>query len=130
MTHPHVVVWLDHREARIIDYSPDDVHQVHVHARNGQRALHHKAGAVGSGHAKDDHHYFDEIVTAIGNAAEVLIVGPGTAKTAFHKDLQHRHGQMSTRVVGVESLDHPSDNQLLAYAKKYFKRVDALRGDG
>jgi hypothetical protein len=30
-------------------------------------------------------------------------------------------------VVGVESLDHPSDGELLAYAKKYFTRVDGLR---
>lgn len=130
MTHPHVVVWLDHREARIIDYSPDDVHQVNVRAGNGQRSLHHKAGSVGSGHAKDDHHYFDEIVAAVGTAVEVLIVGPGNAKTAFHKDLQQRHAQVAKRVVGVESVDHPSDNQLLAFAKQYFKRVDALRGDG
>jgi hypothetical protein len=32
-------------------------------------------------------------------------------------------------VVGVETTDHPSVDQLLAYARKYFKRIDALRGN-
>ena len=34
------------------------------------------------------------------------------------------------RVVAIESVDHPSDRELLAFAKKYFKKVDALRGEG
>jgi hypothetical protein len=65
MTHPHAVVWLDHREARIIDYSLDDVHQVRVRHDGAERQVHHHAGSVGSGHAKDDHHYFDQIVAAL-----------------------------------------------------------------
>ena len=35
---------------------------------------------------------------------------------------------MQKRVVGVETLDHPSDRELLAYARKYFRRVDSLLG--
>jgi hypothetical protein len=44
-------------------------------------------------------------------------------------DLEKRHATVAKQVVGVESLDHPSDGELLAFAKRYFKRVDALRGD-
>ncbi len=127
MTYPHAVVWLDHREARIIDYSLDDVHQVRVRHDGAERQVHHRAGSVGSGHAKDDHHYFDQIVAALGDAREVLVVGPAGTKTSFHKELEARHRDIARRVVGVESLDHPSDGELLAYAKKYFTRVDGLR---
>jgi hypothetical protein len=31
--------------------------------------------------------------------------------------------------VGIETVDHPTDGQLLAYAKKYFAKADALKGD-
>jgi hypothetical protein len=31
--------------------------------------------------------------------------------------------------VGVETVDHPTDPQLLAFAKKYFLKVDNMRGD-
>jgi len=30
-------------------------------------------------------------------------------------------------VVGIETVDHPSDAQLLAYAKKSFTRIDHLK---
>lgn len=126
MTNPHAVVWLDHREARIIDYSLDDVHQVKVRHDGASKQVHHRAGSVGSGHAKDDHHYFDQIVAALGNAQEILIVGPASTKGSFHKDLEARHRDVAKRVVGVEPLDHPSVGELLAYAKKYFKRVDGM----
>ncbi|MEZ5247858.1 MAG: hypothetical protein R2713_01160 [Ilumatobacteraceae bacterium] len=33
---------------------------------------------------------------------------------------------MAKKVLGIEALDHPSDGQLLAFAKQYFRRVDAL----
>lgn len=126
MTHPHAVVWLDHREARIIDYSLDEVHQAKVRHDGASRQVHHRAGSVGSGRAKDDHHYFDQIVEALGDAQEILLVGPANTKNAFHKDLDARYRDVAQRVVGVESLDHPSDGELLAYARKYFKRVDGM----
>jgi stalled ribosome rescue protein Dom34 len=128
MTFQHAIVWLDHHDARIIDFTFDDQHLVAVHSENGPRKLHRKAMVIGSGKAKEDHHFFDEIVAAIGSAQEVLLVGPGTAKLEFEKDLAKRHAEVAKRIVGMEPLDHPSDGQLLAFARKYFKRYDALQG--
>ena len=128
MTFQHAIVWLDHHDARIIDFTFDDQHLVAVHSENGPRKLHRKAMVIGSGKAKEDHHFFDEIVAAIGSAQEVLLVGPGTAKLEFEKDLSKRHAGVAKRIVGMEPLDHPSDGQLLAFARKYFKRYDALQG--
>ena len=34
---------------------------------------------------------------------------------------------LETKVVGIETVDHPSDGQLVAFAKKYFKRSDGMR---
>jgi stalled ribosome rescue protein Dom34 len=73
--------------------------------------------------------FFDEVAKAVGDSPEILVTGPGTAKVSFMTDLEKRHAQVAKQVVGVESLDHPSDAELLAFAKRYFKRVDALRGD-
>jgi len=30
-------------------------------------------------------------------------------------------------IVGVETVDHPSDEQLVAYARKYFKAKDLMQ---
>lgn len=32
------------------------------------------------------------------------------------------------KIVGVETVDHPTDAQVLAYAKTYFNRIDKMRG--
>ena len=31
--------------------------------------------------------------------------------------------------MGVETVDHPSDGQLLDFARRWFKPVDQMRGD-
>jgi hypothetical protein len=36
---------------------------------------------------------------------------------------------VAQKILGVETVDHPTDPQLLAYAKKCFLRIDALKGD-
>lgn len=129
MTMPHAVIWMDHREAHIVEFALDEHHEHKVRQHGGPRALHRQASSVGSGNAPVDHKYFDEVVAALGDTREILIAGPGTAKIEFKADLDARHKAVADRVVGVETLDHPTDKQLLAFAKKYFVRVDNMLGD-
>lgn len=135
MSYQHAVVWLDHLHAVVIDFSLDKDHVQFVESGTAQRQVHRKAGPMDSGKAPsgnkaaEDKAFHEDIVKAIGDAREILICGPGMAKNAFRKELEHRHPQMAKLVVAVETTDHPSVDQLLSYARKYFKRVDALRGD-
>ena len=129
MSHIHAVVWLDHREAKVIDFSFDDKHVVNVHHKGGHRQVHHRAGATGSGHANDDGHFFDAIVAALGDAQEILVTGPGTAKAGFREHVAKRHADVAKKIVGIENADHPSEGELLAFARKYFRRVDNMLGD-
>jgi stalled ribosome rescue protein Dom34 len=127
MSLQHAVVWLDHHRAVVIDFSRDAEHVHIVPSSTEQRQIHRRSGGTGQ-KATDDRQFFDDIVAAIGDAREILVVGPGSAKTEFKKDLDKRHAKVAGLVVGVESADHPSVDDLLASARKYFKRVDALRG--
>ena len=63
---------------------------------------------------------------AVADVREILITGPGTAKLAFRRYVDQRHHELARRIVGVETLDHPSDAELAAYGRKYFRRVDQL----
>jgi stalled ribosome rescue protein Dom34 len=128
MSYPHVIVWMDHQKATVIDYSTEDQHVVRVVSEH-PRQIHRKSGPMGSGKAPDDRQFFDDVASAIADAQEILISGPGNAKVSFMTDLDKRHPKTAASVVGVESLDHPSDGELLAFAKRYFRRIDALRGD-
>jgi stalled ribosome rescue protein Dom34 len=126
MSDVHAIVWLDHQGARIASFSLDSSHVIEVHSHSTGRRIHHKSGAIGSGKAADDHDFFDEIAASLDGLREVLIAGPGNAKTAFETYIKSRHADLAHRVVGVETLDHPIDSELLNHARKYFKAHDQL----
>jgi stalled ribosome rescue protein Dom34 len=132
MSHYHAVVWIDHAEAHVMHISPDDVESSVLRPANPHRKLHHKrgadkGGAVGSGRAPEDQQFYHDVVEALKGAQEILIVGPANAKLSLVKHIHSYDQQMSDKVIGVESIDHPSDAQLVAYARKYFVAVDRMR---
>jgi stalled ribosome rescue protein Dom34 len=130
MSFMHAVIWLDHRHAQVIAFSPSEVDKTVVRHAGGHRQIHHRSGSVGAGHAGDDAAFFDEVVAAVGDTAEVLVVGPGTAKTGFRRHVDEHHRRFAQRIVGVEAVDHPGDGELLAFARRHFVRVDRMLGTG
>lgn len=125
-THFHAVVWMDHREARIFHFSAEDADKVVIHPDRPSRHLHHKAGSVGAGKAGEDRRFFAAIEKELAGAGAVLLTGPGAAKHEFRKHAQAHAPQLARRIVGVETLDHPSDGQLLGHARTYFKAADRM----
>ncbi|MBM3489009.1 MAG: hypothetical protein FJX68_00945 [Alphaproteobacteria bacterium] len=55
------------------------------------------------------------------------MVGPGTAKLALMRHLHGHAPAVERKVVAVETVDHPSDGQVVAYARKYFDAADRMR---
>jgi len=56
-----------------------------------------------------------------GTDDRVLLVGPGVAKNHFVSYLEEHHQKkLANRIVGTEAMDHPSDAQIVAFARKYF----------
>ncbi len=55
------------------------------------------------------------------------MVGPAKAKLELIRYL-HKHAHaLGTKVVGVETVDHPTDGQLVAYARTYFVAADRMK---
>jgi stalled ribosome rescue protein Dom34 len=126
MSHYHAVVWLDHNEARVMHITPDDVEKSVVHPANPPRHLQRKRGSVSGSRQPEDQHYYHEVVDALKGAEEILVVGPGHAKLELIKHI-HAHDQaFAGKLVGVETVDHPGDAQLVAYARKYFVAKDRM----
>lgn len=126
MSHTHAVVWIDHSEAHIMQISPDDVENSLIKPANPHQHLHHKRGAVGFGRAPEDQHYYHEVVEALRGTKEILVVGPSNAKLNLIKHIYAHDHTLTDRVIGVETVDHPSDAQLVAYARKYFEAADRM----
>ncbi|MBI1889825.1 MAG: translational machinery protein [Burkholderiales bacterium] len=116
----HVVVWLDQAEAHIIHFNREE-----ASAELVKSSFHHLKAGVGAQHGSSEQAaYLEEVVKTLADADEILIVGPGLEKLTLVKYLLKHHHGVSEKVVGVETVDHPSDGQLLAYARKYFVRAD------
>lgn len=128
MSHRHAVVWVDHSEAHILFIDPADLEKEVVAA--GQHPhVHHKRGAMGPGKSAEDQHYYHGVAEALGDVQEILITGPGQAKLELFKHMQHHDPVVAGRVVGIESADHPTDGQLAAHARHYFRAKDRMLGD-
>lgn len=123
MSFNHAVVWLDQAEAHVIHFTRDAAESEVIKTTS----QHKKAGVVGNNRAEEDTTFMDEIVVAITDAKEILIVGPGMEKLAFMRHMNSNHVGTADKVVSVETVDHPNDGQLLAYARKYFVKEEMMR---
>jgi hypothetical protein len=121
--HIHALVWIDRHEAKIFRFDSEISEATH-HVLRGEHSpahLHHKANSIGSGHVPVNHAYLEKVAVNIGDARAILIVGPSSAKQELYKHLERHHDALLSRVVGVETLDHPGDGPLLAHAAKAFR---------
>lgn len=127
MSHYHAVIWIDHHEARVFHFSPTDVDQLVLHPHNPTKHIHHKANTIGSGHAPEDQDFFQAVAESVVDAGAILITGPANAKTELVKHIHRHMPKMMSAIAAVETVDHPSDAALVAYARKYFKAEDRMR---
>ncbi|MEO6600977.1 MAG: translational machinery protein [Polyangiaceae bacterium] len=120
MKHRHAAVWLDHNEAKIYQVEPKGFELSKVSAPH-----HHvKKKADEQGKHAGQQVFFGDIATQLKDSEELLIVGPSSAKLDFIRYLHKHEHELEARVLGVETLDHPTDGQLVAYVRHYFKAVD------
>jgi stalled ribosome rescue protein Dom34 len=123
----HAIVWIDHREAKVFHFNATEVDRMILHPHNPTRHIHHKANAIGSGDAPVDQEFFEQVTEAIADAKTILITGPTSAKSELAAHVARRHPDIAHCVVGVETIDHPSDGALIAVARLYFKADDRSR---
>ncbi len=126
-SHYHAVVWIDHHEARIFCFNPTEIDRLVIHPHDPTRHIHHKAGSIGSGHASEDQAFFHAVVPAITGAGAVMITGPANAKTELVKHINRHDPRLIDRLAGIETVDHPSDDALIAHARHYFRAADRMR---
>jgi stalled ribosome rescue protein Dom34 len=129
VTHSHAVAWIDHHEAHIIHFNLDESEASTVKSHAPHRHLHHKSGSSGAGHDKPDTAYLTAVAAAIADAGEILIAGPANAKNELMHYLKQHHADVAKKVAGVETVDHPSEGELLKFARKYFLSSDRMRSN-
>ncbi len=123
--HAHAVVWIDHREARVFHVGLSRSDEVVMHSHLPEQHIHHKANSIGSGHTQEDTNFLKQTVVTIRDAEQIVLLGPSTEKLVLHNYIREHEPKLASRIVAVESTDHPTDRQIIAHAKQFFKFVPA-----
>jgi stalled ribosome rescue protein Dom34 len=116
----HALVWIDHREAKVFHFDAENSQEVIVRNSHAHQNLHHKANSGDSGHVPVDKEYLRRVVAEVAAAGAILIVGPGSAKTELRTYALRDRPDVASKISAVETLDHPTDRQLLAFGRKFF----------
>lgn len=130
MNYYHAAVWLDHNKARIFHVGAEDYEEVTINSPQAHTQLHRRSGpGAESGHrAAEDQRYYHDVARALAGAEAILVLGPSTAKHELKKHIQQHDPKLDAKIVGVEPMDHPSDRQLVAHVRGYFRARDEMRG--
>lgn len=116
----HSVVWIDHTEAHVVMFDRE-----HVQAQRIKSRSHHKH----QGKAGDNAAFFADTAKALAGSHEVLLTGPGLARTEFRDWCKSHQPTVAAAVVDSVPSDHPTDGQLTAMARQYFKKFDNMAAD-
>ena len=127
MTRPyHAIVWIDQREAKVFHFNSSGVDRMILHPHRPTRHIHRNANtSVGCGLLLDD-----EFFERVAEAKAILITGPDGAKSEVAAHLTRHHPETAGCVVGVETIEHPSDGALTAVVRLYFNPKDSSQPGG
>ena len=118
----HAVVFVDHQQAQVLQFDAE-----HMRAEKIKAHTHHTK-QHGS-RARSEHAFFGHVCDALQGIAEVLVTGPRTGLSDFRHHVEKHRPQTARLIVGYETVDHPSDRQLVALARQYFLRHDRMAGE-
>jgi len=78
-------------------------------------------------HGTADQHFLDDVAKALTGAHEILVIGPAQTKQEFAGHVREKYPPLGKAIVAIESADHPTDAQVLDYARRHFPSLDRLR---
>ena len=116
------IIWLDSEKAQTFALTPTGIEKSHL-KKSGVE--HHTRDKNDKTTDSDLQHFYRDLAAKLSGAKKLLIMGPGLGKTHFNSYLESHHsGGLAKAVIGVENSDHPTDNQILASARGFFKVYD------
>lgn len=123
----NAVVWLDHVKAHVIHFDKDAAESESLKTHSTHPHPHQKHGDDSHAAEDDNTAFFTDIAAALQDTQQILVVGPGGEKAAFVKYLTDSVPAVAQMVKATETVDHPSDGQLLAYARKHFVAAGGMQ---
>jgi hypothetical protein len=118
-------IWIDHRKSVIVSIT-DKGEETRLIESSMEKHVRY-SGAAQEDSAEDQrdtrftgylNKYYDQIISCIGDAESILILGPGEAKVELEKRLERE--ALSGRVIGIETVDKMTNRQIAAKVRRHF----------
>jgi stalled ribosome rescue protein Dom34 len=117
-------VWIDGSQARIFHVRPDAFDESTVESPNLHVHRHPKDQLTRAhGHPDDEHHFFHDVASHLAESERILLLGPSVTKLHFLRYLRSKAPTLEARIVGVETVGHPTDRQIAAHVREYFQHA-------
>ncbi len=117
----HAVAFVDHQSAQVFQFSSEQVLERKVHTHLHYTRQH------GSG-VRSEHEFFGQVCDAFDGIAEVLVVGGHKGLADFRHYVDKHRPLTAKHIVDYQVVDHPTDNELVALARKHFVKYDRMAG--
>ena len=121
MTLFHAVVRTDHQAAEVVQFDTDQVLAQKLKAHPHDTPQHHSG-------VRTEHEFFGHVCDALDGISEVLVTGTHTAVGDFKHYVDKHRPHVATQILGYEIVDHPTQNQLVALARKFFAHHNQMAG--
>lgn len=115
------VVFVDHHHAQVLQFDAEHVQEKKLHEH--QHVTRQHASGVRSEHA-----FFGQVCDALEGVTQVLITGGHQGLADFRHFVDTHRPQTAKHIVGYEVVGHPSENELVVIARKYFAQVGLMAG--
>lgn len=117
MTTQHAVVRIDHHSAEVLQFDAEHVQSQKIKEHAHHTRKHHSA-------VRSEHEFFAAVCDAVAGVPEVLVAGGHQALSDFRHYVDKHRATLAPKIVGYETVDRPTSNQLVALARQYFLKYD------
>jgi len=117
----HAVLWIDHQHAQVLRLQADSTQVQKI------KAHHHQTHQHGS-EVRTEHEFFGTVCDSLSDVKEVLVTGSHQAQADFRHYVNKHRPHVAPRIAGWETVDHPTEGQLAALARKFFVAHDRMAG--
>ncbi len=118
------IVWMDSREAHVFRFGAGDLERDQLRADRPFLKVNHRAGAMRAGRPAADLDFLDRIIDSLRGTHLWCLAGPDSTKDDLvdyldkYKDRDGHIAQLRLHLLGVASMDRPSDGDLIRQARQ------------
>jgi hypothetical protein len=104
-----------------VQFDAEQVQSQRIRAHNHPTGQHNSA-------VRAEHEFFGDVCDALAGVQQVLVTGSHTATADFKHYAEKHRPAFAPQIIGYEVVDHPTENQLVAMARKVFDKHLLMKG--